>query len=261
MRSWIKPVLLGAGIMLLGVSPLAGGGDVAHLADSKCQECHLSARVEPDKARLLVASQEKLCAGCHPKAIQMSHPSGFVPRRPLPAGFPLDWKGELTCASCHHIHGKQPGLPRVAATGADLCRACHDDSFFIALSEQGKRKPFAVHEERAPPPVAVVVLDALSRHCMECHDDKGGTAQERVSLNAKGVVRHMSNALSHPLGGLYVILSQFGGYRPVGSLPETVLLQDGKVGCLSCHEKYRAQEHGGVIVTRYESVCHACHVQ
>lgn len=252
-------------LLLLAATALAGKNGGVHLADSKCQSCHLSASVDAKQARLLVASQEKLCAECHPKDVKMSHPSGFIPQRPLPDSFPLDWKGELTCTSCHQVHGEQPGLPRSLAKGAQLCLACHDEQFFDRLPEQKKGTAPLVHGKPLPaPPVSpanVVVLDELSLQCMECHDDKGGTAQNRVGLNTRGIMRHMTTSLSHPIGGSYAIVTQLGAYRPKESLSAKILLQEGKVGCVSCHEQYGSKQHGRLIATQYESICHDCHVK
>ncbi|MBF0437679.1 MAG: cytochrome c3 family protein [Magnetococcales bacterium] len=261
MKTLFNPWLFFSGMLILtGFTAWASKSGGGHLVDSTCQECHLSAKVEPDKARLLVASQEKLCGGCHPKAIQMSHPSGFIPKRSLSENYPLDWKGELTCSSCHQIHGSQPGLPRSSDKGVELCHACHDEAFFTKLPELGKDKSRLVHLNVPPAASTALVLEELSRQCMECHSDKGGSAQLRVGLNSKGIMRHMENSLSHPIGKVYA-LAPLSGYRPVDALPKNIVLQDGKVGCVSCHEKYNKKQHGGVIVTDHDSICNACHVQ
>ena len=111
-----------------GVPSAAAQVPLGPHADLPCSACHLPG---PDGSPLLpvalVADQEFLCAECHPDAITArhaaSHPSGFVPKRALPAGFPLDAQGRLTCSSCHDLHGQSPILLRGGAAWS--CEQCH----------------------------------------------------------------------------------------------------------------------------------------
>ena len=78
------------------------GGTSQHLGKSDCALCHLPGKnVTPQQASMLTASQEVLCGKCHPASIQVSHPSGFQPKTTPPQMYPLDWKGDLTCSTCH----------------------------------------------------------------------------------------------------------------------------------------------------------------
>ncbi|MBF0126233.1 MAG: cytochrome c3 family protein [Magnetococcales bacterium] len=254
-----KPWLTGVALLLgLVFWMRAGGGAMGHLAQSRCQGCHVTEQVSPENARMLIASQEKLCASCHPKAIQLSHPSGFFPGRVLPATYPLDWKGELTCGSCHTIHGDTPGLMRTLAKGGVFCRECHDDAFFEQMPDRGASMVASGHLD-AGGARPVVDLDPYSLQCMGCHDDKAGDAPMRVNLAGGGVMRHMGSSLSHPIGREYAKAISFGGYRPLAALPAKVALPDGRVGCVSCHEGY-SQKHGGLTVDNTGSaLCLACH--
>jgi len=67
------------------------------------------------------------CAGCHAEAMTQhggaNHPSGFVPSRPLPAEYPLDAGGRMTCITCHALHGGAAFLLR--GTGPRSCTPCH----------------------------------------------------------------------------------------------------------------------------------------
>ncbi|MEO5331411.1 MAG: cytochrome c3 family protein [Magnetococcus sp. YQC-5] len=231
-----------------------------HLAESRCQECHMTDQVTPERARMLISSQEKLCAKCHPKAIQLSHPSGLMPKRMLPPTFPLDWKGELTCSSCHLVHGTQIGLMRSLRRGGDFCRECHDDAFFDKMPDRGASMVSSGHlDARSNQPV--IDLDAYSLQCMGCHEDKGGSTTQllRVGLESSGIMRHMGTSLSHPIGRVYSKSITFGGYRPEHRLPSVVLLPDGKVSCVSCHEGY-SKKHGGLTVdNKGSALCLTCH--
>ncbi|MBF0153177.1 MAG: cytochrome c3 family protein [Magnetococcales bacterium] len=254
--------LVGGGVLLLAllVWTRLGGTGGTHLSDSRCQDCHLTDQVIPERARMLVVSQEKLCAGCHPKAVQLSHPSGILPGRILPATFPLDWKGELTCSSCHVIHGSGSKLMRSASKGGAFCRECHNDAFFEQMSDRGSSMSGVGHlNARSDSSAVTVELDAYSTQCMTCHDDKGGSAPNRVDLNRGGVLRHFGSSLSHPVGRSYENAMKFGGYHPVSRLPASVPLPNGKVGCVSCHEGY-SKKHGGLTVNNKGSaLCLTCH--
>ncbi|MEO5351086.1 MAG: cytochrome c3 family protein [Magnetococcus sp. YQC-3] len=253
-------------LLLVGMVAWADKGGSSHLADSDCQECHLSAKASDlKKARMLVGSQEKLCVRCHAKAVQLSHPSGFAPGRLLPPIFPLDWKGDLTCSSCHQIHGTSAKLMRGSAKGFALCRDCHNDEFFAKMSSRGGSMARHIHmDSNASPSTSATTLDDSSRKCLECHDDKGGSANNRVGLDSKGVLRHMRSSLSHPLGTPYRALPPLStGYRPASSLPAAIVLPDGKVGCLTCHEGTGSgTQHGGLTISNLGSaLCTACHVR
>ena len=84
---------------------VTGKAKIGHLQQESCSDCHLtSGTVKSENAHKLISTQELLCKRCHPKELVVSHPTGFVPNRNIPALYPLDWKGELTCSSCHDIH-------------------------------------------------------------------------------------------------------------------------------------------------------------
>ena len=67
------------------------------------------------------------CARCHVEAMTQhgdaNHPSGFVPSRPLPAEYPLDAGGRMTCITCHALHGGADALLRGDAPRT--CIPCH----------------------------------------------------------------------------------------------------------------------------------------
>lgn len=267
--SWLKKLnvaslrgLFLASLLILCGIVWAGKSDVSHLTDSQCQECHIAADLNKPsaQARMLIGSQEKLCVRCHPTAVQLSHPSGFAPGRPLPETFPLDWKGDLTCSSCHHIHGATPGLLRGSVKGIDLCRACHSEEFFAKRSS----REGAAHAPAPIKPLAsATTLDDSSQKCLKCHDDKGGSTTDRVGINSKGVLRHMRSSLSHPIGRPYALSLLSGAYRPISALPSSIVLPDGKVECISCHENTgTGTQHGGLKINNLSSaLCTSCHIR
>ena len=51
----------------------------------------------------------------------------------MPPEFPLDWKGDMTCSTCHNVHASDPVKLRVKRQGKALCQSCHDPDFFARL--------------------------------------------------------------------------------------------------------------------------------
>lgn len=227
-----------------------------HMGTSPCVLCHVAKDVTEANALVLNASQEKLCGTCHAQAILVSHPSGFVPKRVLAKEYPLDWKGELTCSSCHKVHGTQAGLMRTSAKGSGFCLSCHDKNFFDAMPDRGASLSNAGHME-ARESTPGVDLDPFSLQCMSCHDEQASNNQ--VGISAQGVMRHVSSSVNHPIGRSYKAAATYGGYRPIDQLPKAVLLPDGKVGCVSCHEGY-SKKHGGLVTSNTQTeLCLICH--
>ena len=159
-----------------------------HPVAMSCESCHLAGKaVTPEQAHLLLASQEKLCGTCHQTTKQVSHPSGFTPRSKLHDDYPLDWKGDLTCSTCHEVHGKTPGLMRGNRRGRELCLSCHESQFFVRMRDQGASMMETGHLD-ARSSGSGETLDVYSQKCMECHGEKGDDKAPMVVRNM--VIRH-----------------------------------------------------------------------
>jgi len=207
------------------------------------------------QAGLLTASQEVLCSKCHPAATKVSHPSGFQPKTKPGDAYPLDWKGDLTCSTCHDVHSKRPGLMRGAKSGKDLCFACHDGEFFRKMRDGGASLMVG-HLSKGID--GNPTLDNYSRQCMECHG-RSGDPRLATLVDRNGVARHASRSVNHPVGVNYQKATSFGGYRPRNIVERKLLLPNGLVSCVSCHQGYM-KEHGKLVVTRAESkLCYECH--
>jgi len=228
-----------------------------HPAEMACEACHLTgSSVKPEQAHLLIASQEKLCASCHQNTNQVSHPSGFAPRSKLHADYPVDWKGDLTCSTCHEVHGKTPGIVRGNRRGRELCLSCHDAQFFVRMRDQGNSMMASGHLD-AGSGMADARLDAYSRQCMACHGAKGDS--DATSVDRNMVVRHGATSLNHPIGANYAKAMKFGGYRQVSQISKKILLPGGVVSCVSCHEGY-SKTHGKLVISKAKStLCYECH--
>ena len=258
MRKSLYSLLATLALLAAGMLHAAlGSGSGKHLEAVDCAGCHLAGKnVTPEQAGLLTANQEVLCARCHAASIQLSHPSGLQPARMPPAAFPLDWKGDLTCSTCHEVHASGHGLLRGAKTGKALCFACHDQDFFTKMRDGGASLEGG-HLAKGIAPNGPA-LDAWSRKCMECH---GANATPRLatSVDRRGVVRHASNSGNHPIGMSYQKAMAYGGYRAQRTVERTLMLPDGKVGCVSCHEGYR-KDHGKLrLPLAGSALCFECH--
>ena len=250
-------LLVAAATWVTGQRQLA----VPHLSQTGCQDCHVARDLnDPAAARKLVASQETLCERCHAAAIKVSHPSGVTPRTAVAAAtaeaYPVDWKGELTCSTCHAVHGSNRGLLRGERRGRDLCLSCHDQRFFSAMRDKGESLVLSGHLN-AGVELAAGSLDPYSLQCMTCHDAKGDSPA--VSVDRRSVLRHNSGRANHPIGTRYADAEKSGGYRPAAVVARRALLPNGRVGCVSCHLGF-SKDHGKLTMPKAGSqICYQCH--
>ena len=226
-----------------------------HLGDVSCNDCHLArGTIDQTNAKTLVANQEALCRTCHENASYASHPTGFKPNNQLSAQFPLDWKGELTCSTCHDVHGTKPGLLRVDLRRREFCYSCHNEKFFSAMKDRGSSVMLSGHLDARD--LGESIIDHFSVQCMACHDSL--TNDLRVQLSGS-ITRHFSQQVTHPIGMDYEKSNIRGGFQPAASLPEIIVLPDGMVSCISCHEGY-SEKHGKLVMSNENSaLCFACH--
>lgn len=230
--------------------------DDFHPAHTDCQQCHLSqGEITATNAGQLLSTQESLCSTCHEKSLKVSHPSGLLPSHDLPDTFPLDWKNEMTCSTCHNVHVKGADSIRGGMSGKPLCLSCHQMAFFTAMADSGISIQQSVHKGRINNDFSSA--DTYSIECMSCHGDEGDTVT--VSINSKGIVKHSSGAVNHPVGMRYVDSYGRGNYVAIEKLSKSVLLPDGKVSCVSCHKGY-SKKHGEMISAKSKTaLCLECH--
>ncbi|HEY0844615.1 MAG TPA: cytochrome c3 family protein [Noviherbaspirillum sp.] len=253
---YVVALLLGLAATAVLQASLPGAGKV-HLQKDDCAGCHLGGRdVTPQQAGMLVGSQEALCGKCHPAAIRVSHPSGFQPRNKPVGTYPLDWKGDLTCSTCHEVHGSRPALLRGNKAGRELCFACHETAFFQKMRDGGASLMVG-HLSRAADPGAALI-DVYSRQCMECHGN-AGDPRLATRVDRNGISRHARSGVNHPVGVNYQKAAAFGGYRARRAVEKKLLLPDGMVSCVSCHGGYQ-KDHGKLLVPVAGSgLCYECH--
>lgn len=228
-----------------------------HPKGAACQDCHLAGDATTAKnAYQLVSSEEQLCGSCHAESIRLSHPTGFSPNRKIPEAYPLDWKGDLTCSTCHTNHQGAPNLLRGSKVGKEFCNECHDNTFFTNMADGGTSIHRSAHIGKTEQQV-MANLDSFSQHCLECHaEDSAGS---NIYVDSNGVLRHSNRSMSHPIGIDYAQISGRPGYRRISDISESIIFPDGRLSCVSCHQGY-SKEHGILVASNQKSaLCFQCH--
>ena len=222
-------------------------------SDIACTNCHFARKVRPGNADRLTGDQDRLCGQCHKGVVEASHPIGFVPARSLPPGYPLNERGEMSCSTCHDVHETARGRLRSAERGRAFCMRCHPADFFAAMADSGGSLDLSGHLSADARPGGPV--DAYSMQCMACHADSALVAETRTA--SLGFTPAMGGGgKNHPIGSDYDRLSASRDYRPRAALPARMLLPEGRVSCLSCHEGY-SRRHGKLVSA--DNLCTHCH--
>ena len=227
-----------------------------HPRNMPCNSCHISSdNITQDNAGQLLATQEKLCSSCHEDALKVSHPSGLIPTIKTPDIFPLDWKHELTCSSCHDVHSVSHSTIRGNLRGRQLCLSCHNMAFFRAMTDDGISIQQSVHKNKSSNNFSSV--DSYSLECLNCHANEGD--KKSIAISARGIVKHSSGAVNHPVGTLYRNAQNRGSYKEMSKISSNIILPDGKVSCISCHKGY-SKKHGEMVETKSTTaLCLECH--
>lgn len=230
------------------------GASEWHPGEMSCDSCHLAQEVNQTNSDQLVAEEALLCQGCHQNAVDASHPIGVKPGFPLPAEFPLNARGEITCSTCHAVHDPAKQRLRTGREGQSFCESCHEQSFFTQMTDGGISLMALGHLDAGE--VFAGNIDNFSIQCLTCHEDFGEVANQPSAGNAIGSESAKTN---HPIGRLYADSILFGGYRSTTRLPESILLPDGKLSCVSCHLGY-SDSHGALVLENAAgNLCDACH--
>jgi predicted CXXCH cytochrome family protein len=192
----------------------------------------------------------------------------------IPAGWPLDPSGAITCLTCHTDipaaqRGGDPHLRNWNGTGGQaqdftqFCTNCHSDRNPGGAGGAHWSVVGVAHvtSERDGGHSAGGFVDSASRRCLECHD--GVSASE--ALNADGSMHTFSMGdvgANHPIGVRYPSASRNGSgtrYRPATLLPRTVPLPDGRVSCISCHNLYSTEQYRLTVPIEGSELCFTCH--
>jgi predicted CXXCH cytochrome family protein len=113
----------------------------------------------------------------------------------------------------------------------------------------------------------VALSNTDSYTCLGCHDGvlaKNVTSPYQdlaVSLGPLSPVGYGNHQANHPIGMDYAasFLKQRGALRPMAALPPSVRLEDGRVGCISCHNSSSLLPAKLAMSNKGSALCSACH--
>ncbi len=200
-----------------------------------------------------------------------NHPVHVRPSRAvrIPAGWPLDHTGAVTCLTCHRTlpglrEGADPALRGVAPgeqPGVDFCTNCHraDGPQTAAGMHWMAVRVAHVTAEQDRAVRLLGSLDEHSRRCLECHDGVNGGDSRAISGGGHGGSDLKRN---HPVGVVYRSHKPRGARTQLKSehlLPAQVRLPGGKVSCVSCHNLYARDANRLSVPIERSKLCFTCH--
>lgn len=258
-------------LLIIGLCTLVGGAlwvasspSNPHDFADQCETCHLNVPQKEGEDLLFNYDIDYTCNYCHEIPGGNSHPSEIVPSMKMPAGFPLDWQGRMTCATCHDPHLENWGVNRAllrggGVTGRLFCALCHD-----VLQQSGSQHRITelVHAKNALTPSKEEInsiLDRVSLECISCHNGTVGKAMS-VRLPGEEKLTYSGRNMDHPIGMNYREVTLYNDkFHPVESLSPLIMLVDGKVGCSSCHNPYSHELTMLSMNNRGSALCLQCH--
>lgn len=105
-------------------------------------------------------------------------------------------------------------------------------------------------------------IDSFSLKCLVCHDGVSAPIAEGSYRNAPGEEhsRGQVNGSSHPIGMDYAAYSIGNhSFKDMQMLDRQMVLVDGKVGCLSCHNPLNPRRNHLAVTDAGSELCLACH--
>lgn len=104
-------------------------------------------------------------------------------------------------------------------------------------------------------------LDPLAVQCLACHD--GVLAKEaryRISDGSLYKIKSIETIKgAHPVGMDYEKASWREGYAAVETLPADMVLMNGAVGCVTCHDLRGNNRYYHVVDNSSSALCFSCH--
>lgn len=155
------------------------------------------------------------------------------------------WSGGDTCGACHTPHrDQQPKAAPLWEPTADLTRR------------------FGRATDRKTTPGSGTLM------CFRCHDGTvakeifaGALGARYVNKQNPGLFGAAHGGTDHPVGVEYPLFKK--GYRPVTSVISkgTVVLPQGRVECISCHDPHNTAGAAHMLVTSNarSALCLTCH--
>lgn len=105
------------------------------------------------------------------------------------------------------------------------------------------------------------ILDPISMECLACHD---GTIAKPVTFRISDGTLHREKSIetikgAHPIGMDYEKFRMSAEYAPVEILPAQMVLINGKVGCITCHNMLGNNKKYLVVDIDSNNLCFTCH--
>jgi predicted CXXCH cytochrome family protein len=102
---------------------------------------------------------------------------------------------------------------------------------------------------------------ATSRSCISCHDGTTGSGVSYVLPREPGAPRLSAMHGSHPIEVDYAVAQarRPRAMVPAAMLPESLVLPEGKVGCVTCHDGASSERHYTAISMSKSKLCSSCH--
>jgi len=105
------------------------------------------------------------------------------------------------------------------------------------------------------------ILDPISMECITCHDGTlAGSIHYKVSSMDQGEGRSVGSINgSHPVGTDYSRYISKREYVPSYNLPRNMILMNGKISCVTCHDMLSRNQAYLVVDMTSSNLCFACH--
>ena len=223
-----------------------------------CEMCHVDADNDPGALKLMSNSR---CVGCHTDLEKAQpHPVDIFPNMLVPDDMPLV-NGKLGCITCHFFHpfsdrhkNRSGNLLRRPGKGDFFCGACH------RIDVKGHVVFENIHRDSECLSTISSSLDTYTLQCVECHDRY---LDKSFGTDAAGGPSRFNRRSNHPVGVSY---EQISARNPLKfnhsySLPRTIRLFNGKIGCGTCHNAF-SKEKSMLVMNNWRSqLCLKCHIK
>lgn len=216
-----------------------------HSHKGACKQCHVDG-LRKSVAKDILPSTMSRCVVCHGNLKFASHPIG-VKLNTVPQGVRVNSRGEIDCLTCHSAHGAE-----VTTFNRPSCDTCHPDG-------KGHAGLKIAHFGQVAEQIGDSTLDGSVVLCGSCHD--GAVGSNTGSHEPARVIRASAVSGDHPIGSDYPTVSKPGHrFFPIDELPGGIILMNGKVGCLSCHNPYGDASTSYLVMSnRRSALCLTCH--